>query len=311
MFTNLYGEKILITGAHGFLGRYLSKKYSLLGAKIYGIGHGEYSLKEISDNGLTYYLCDEINVTTLLEACANPNKIIHCGSSASVPYSVLYPKEDFERTVNSTLSVLEFMRQHTVNSKLVIPSSAAVYGQKNKKQISVNDKTNPVSPYGNSKKISETISKFYSSFYKLNISIVRFFSLYGPGLKKQLLWDAWQKASSGNHCFSGTGLETRDLLHIDDAAELILYALEKASNKAPIVNGGTGRAASIKEVLFKIYEELEITQIPEFSGKVREGDPLFFEANLEEALLWGWKPTISWEEGISQYAKWYKNINNL
>ena len=99
----LDGQKILITGTYGFLGRFLANKFSKLGATIYGIGHGKLSSKELIDNGITKYVCNDLKISTLKETCKEPNKIIHCASSASVPYSVFYPKEDFERNVNSRL----------------------------------------------------------------------------------------------------------------------------------------------------------------------------------------------------------------
>ena len=304
----LDGQKILITGTYGFLGRFLANKFSKLGATIYGIGHGKLSSKELYDNGITHYVCGELKISTLKDTCEKPNKIIHCASSASVPYSVLYPKEDFERTINSTLEVLEFMRLYAKDAKLVIPSSAAVYGQKEKKQISVRSRLNPVSPYGNSKRMVETLTNFYGNHFKLKISIVRLFSLYGPGLKKQLLWDACQKISLGNNLYSGTGLETRDWIYIDDAASLILLALENASISTPIFNGGSGKALSIKELLIFLYKEFGIDITPDFTGIVRDGDPLYFKADIKESLALGWEPNIFWKDGVLEYIKWYKSI---
>ncbi len=305
----LEGEKILITGSYGFLGRNLAKKFSRKGARIYGIGHGELTAKAISELGIVKYVSDEINLSNLLNTCKNPDKIIHCASGASVSYSVSHPKEDFERNVDSTLSVLEFMRLYANEAQLVIPSSAAVYGQKEKKSICIGDELNPVSPYGNSKQIAEILSQFYSNHYKLKISIVRLFSLYGLGLKKQLLWDACIKTKSNDHIYSGTGLETRDWINIDDAASLILLALKNASSKATIINGGVGKAVSIKHVLSILYEKLGIKIKPMFSGVAREGDPLFYEADMKEAFSWGWQPKINLEDGINEYVEWFKSLN--
>ena len=304
-----YREKILITGAYGFLGRNLAKEYSKKGAEIYGLGHGNFSSDEISELGISKYISDEINLKNLLNTCKNPDKIIHCASSASVSYSIANPKEDFERTVNSTLSVLEFLRIHAKEARLVIPSSAAVYGQKEKKPISVVERLNPLSPYGNSKKIAEILAKFYANHYDLKVAIVRLFSLYGPGLKKQLLWDACLKAYSGKHTFSGTGLESRDWIYIEDAISLILIALENASNKAITVNGGSGKSISNNSFLSILYEEIGIDCMPKFSGISREGDPLFYEADIKESLSWGWEPKIALKEGIYKYVKWFKSLD--
>ena len=303
------GEKILITGTHGFLGRNLAKKYSRKGAKVYGIGHGQFSSEKMLELGIIKYISGDINLSNLLNTCENPDKIIHCASSSSVSYSVYNPREDFERTVNSTLSVLELMRLYSNDAKLVIPSSAAVYGQKENKSISVGDILNPLSPYGNSKRIAEILSEFYAKHYNLKISIVRLFSLYGPGLKKQLLWDACIKAKSDDHVYSGTGLEMRDWINIDDAASLLLLALENASSKAIILNGGVGKAISIQKVLTILYKKMGIDSNPRFSGLVREGDPFFYEADIKEAISWGWKPKKNLEDGIDEYVKWFKSLN--
>ena len=142
MFLN--GQTILITGTYGFLGSNLAKIYSNQGANIIGIGHGKFTNDELKKYGINKFYSDDINLQNLIKCCRNPNKIIHCGSSASVPYSISNPQKDFERSVNSTISILEYMRVQAKEARLVIPSSAAVYGQKTKMPISINDSLNPV-----------------------------------------------------------------------------------------------------------------------------------------------------------------------
>ncbi len=304
----LNGQTILITGANGFLGRNLAKIYSNQGANIVGIGHGEFKSDELKIYGISKFCSDDVNLPNLINCCKNPDNIIHCASSSSVPYSIYNPQKDFEKSVNSTISILEYMRVHAKEARLVIPSSAAVYGQKSKMPISINDSLKPVSPYGNSKKIVESLSIFYANFYKLKISILRFFSLYGQGLKKQILWDACKKANSGEYNYSGTGFETRDLIHIEDASSLILLALKNASDNPPIANGGTGQSITIKELLSFLYKKKGSQFKPIFSGEERQGDPILFEANIKEALDWGWRPKWNWMKGVSDYVEWFENL---
>ena len=71
----LDGQKILITGTYGFLGRSLANRFSRLGATIYGIGHGKLSSKELIDNGITKYVSDDLKISTLKETCEKPHKI--------------------------------------------------------------------------------------------------------------------------------------------------------------------------------------------------------------------------------------------
>ncbi len=301
------GKTILITGTYGFLGRNLARIYSNQGANIVGIGHGNFTSSELKKYGINKFYSDDVNLSNLINCCKNPDKIIHCASGSSVPYSIVNPGKDFERSINSTISILEYMRVHARDAKLVIPSSAAVYGQKSKMPISINDSLKPVSPYGNSKKLIESLSIFYANFYKLKISILRFFSLYGAGLKKQILWDACKKCNSGDYKFSGTGFETRDLIHIKDAASLILLAFKNASHNPPIVNGGSGQSITIKELLSFLYKKKGSNNIPIFSGEERKGDPIYFEANIKEALEWGWRPKLNWKEGVANYVEWFEN----
>ena len=83
------GEKILITGTNGFLGRNLAKKYSRKGAKVYGVGHGRFSSEKMSELGIIKYISGDINLSNLLNTCENPDKIIHCASSSSVSYLLI------------------------------------------------------------------------------------------------------------------------------------------------------------------------------------------------------------------------------
>ena len=118
----LSGKTILITGTNGFLGRNLAKIYSKQGANIVGIGHGEFTSSEMTKYGINKFYSDDVNLPNLIKCCKNPDKIIHCASGSSVPYSIANPGKDFERSVNSTISILEYMRVHAREAKLVIPS---------------------------------------------------------------------------------------------------------------------------------------------------------------------------------------------
>ena len=107
----------------------------------------------------------------------------------------------------------------------------------------------PLSPYGLHKCLAEDLCRFYAAYWKLPIAVIRFFSLYGEGLRKQLLWDACKKLHGDAFIFEGTGNEERDWLHVEDAVRLIALAGEHASSLCPIVNGGSGAARSVRSVL--------------------------------------------------------------
>jgi UDP-glucose 4-epimerase len=297
---------ILVTGAYGFVGRHVARAAAYNGAEVYGIGHGSWIRSEWEEWGLSDWHTADISLDNLVVYGGMPDIIIHCASGASVPFSIAHPAKDFQRSVNTSLSVLEYIRLQQPSAFLVMPSSAGVYGSVSKQPIAVDEPLNPVSPYGLHKKFAEELARSYSKNYCLNIAIVRLFSVYGPGLRKQLLWDACNRMSTGNFTFAGTGLETRDWIHVQDAANLLLLAAYQASSNIPIANGGSGEAPTVRQVLVILSEIICNNKLPQFTGQQRLGDPIHYCADIAEALSWGWSPCHHWIAGIAEYANWYQ-----
>lgn len=165
---------------------------------------------------------------------------------------------------------------------------------------------NPVSPYGVHKLMAEQLCRSYAGNYDISIAVVRLFSVYGPGLRKQLLWDASKKITEGENGFFGSGDETRDWLHISDVVTLLALAGEKASSDCPVVNGGTGEDTTVRAVLLELFAAYGQNGSPKFSGANRVGDPVHYVADITRARAWGWNPRVAWRDGVCQYAKWFK-----
>jgi UDP-glucose 4-epimerase len=155
--------------------------------------------------------------------------------------------------------------------------------------------------------MAEQMVVSYSRQFGISSAIVRLFSVYGCGLRKQLLWDACRKFAGDEYVFMGTGDEVRDWLHVDDAAELLLAAAEHASVECPTVNGGSGVGVTVRQVLLHLGSCLsDSSPAPVFSGTKRTGDPSRYVADIEASLSWGWLPKTNWELGVSEYARWWK-----
>lgn len=214
-------KTVLITGAAGFIGRYAAYEFSRNGWYVSGIGWGEWP--DCNSYGLSAWNNSDVNITSLLEFADKPDVIVHCAGGASVGFSVEHPAADFDMTVRTTSHVLEFIRLHSPATRLVYPSSAAVYGQVKNLPITEDTPLNPMSPYGLHKQMAESLCQLYSLQFGVLSAVVRLFSIYGNGLHKQLLWDACQKFSSGKNIFFGTGKEVRDWLHVEDAARLLFH----------------------------------------------------------------------------------------
>ena len=244
--------------------------------------------------------------TTLVTYADEPDLIVHCAGSGSVAFSMTHPFQDYQRSVSTTHAVLEYVRTTSPGTRVVLPSSAGIYGSVDHLPIGVNTPSKPASPYGHHKKMAEDLCRLYAEHFGVACSIVRLFSVYGTGLRKQLLWDACGKLTNGAAVFAGTGQETRDWLHVDDAATLILAAAEKASEQCPVANGGTGDETSIASVVEMLAAELGRAGEFAFSGNTRPGDPLHYRADTTEAEAWGWTPQADLSTEMRRYANWFK-----
>lgn len=300
-------HSVLVTGAHGFLGSQVARYFGVNGSRVTGIGHEAWSLEGQSDFKLSVWHSGDITLDALVTYGGEPDVIVHCAGSGSVAFSMLHPFQDYARTVTSTAAVLEYIRLHSRRTALVYPSSAAVYGVAELLPIEETAALQPASPYGTHKVMAEQLCRSYADNYGLSVAIVRFFSIYGEGLKKQLLWDACEKIARGENMFFGSGAEMRDWLHVEDAAHLIRKAAINASNSAPIVNGGSGVGVTIREILEEVFRAFGSSDQPCFNGSPRPGDPPGYQANMKIATDWGWSPNVDWREGVRRYVAWYRS----
>jgi UDP-glucose 4-epimerase len=301
---------VVITGANGFLGRHVARCFAREGHRVLGIGHGEWPREEWELWGLSGWHRVDAKLQTLKQYADSPSAIVHCAGSGSVAFSIENPLEDFERTTVTTAHVLEYVRLYAPSCRVVYPSSASVYGVVDGVPIREDCRLAPISQYGVHKLMSEQLVASYARLFGAPASIVRLFSLYGPGLRKQLLWDACGKFAVGNNVFMGTGDEVRDWLHVEDAAELLLAAVDHASSDCPTVNGGSGEGVTVRDLLQHLGSSLlKATVIPGFSGAKRVGDPSRYIADLKGAKSWNWRPRRLWRDGVAEYAAWWLDSN--
>lgn len=295
-----------ITGAYGVIGRNVASVLAARGWYVIGLGHGVWSAAEQSAWGLSGWHEDDVTLTALRSLNLRPDLIVHCAGSGAVGASITAPHTDFQRTVATTAAVLEFLRVDCPDAVLVYPSSAAVYGVADHFPMTEKLPLRPASPYGVHKKIAEELVVEHARLFGLKTAVVRLFSIYGEGFRKQLLWDACKRISSSETIFFGTGDETRDWLHVSDAAQLLVQAASHASSGCPVVNGGYGESVSVRDVLITLFHLMGRQDAPAFCGTQRPGDPLHYHADMRRALAWGWRPEIAWQDGLARYVSWYK-----
>jgi UDP-glucose 4-epimerase len=303
---------VWITGAKGFIGRYLARELADAGYVVNGIGHGALDDAEKQRLGLQIWLNGEIDAANLNALAAGdglPSKVFHLAGGSSVGLSIAQPFEDFSRTVASTARLLEWLRVSAPECRLIAASSAAVYGAEHEGPISENAAPAPMSPYGQHKLMMEKLCESYAATFGIRGTVVRLFSVYGPHLRKQLLWDICSRLRQDQRALvlGGTGAEMRDWTDVRDVARLLAHIGEMPQQKAYLViNGGSGCGTSVADIASMLVKNWGSQTGLTYSGVSRAGDPASLVA--DDACLrqspFDWR--ISVEQGLSNYVKWFK-----
>jgi UDP-glucose 4-epimerase len=300
------GERTaIVTGACGFIGRHAARALRRRGFSVVGIGNGSWAASSWAAWGLSTWHPAEVTLASLLAAGVQPELLIHCAGSSSVGFSMEHPVEDFHRTVHSTLAVLEFARLHAPAARIAFASSGSVHGSVIG-PISEDAPDRPLSPYSTHKLIADRLCMEYGQLFNVSSAVVRLFSVYGPGLRKQLLWDACTRLQKADSTFAGSGKEVRDWIHVDDAVELLITAGEQSSTQVPVISGGSGVGATVEELISELAGALGHHAPLHFTGVPRPGNPDRLVADITRARLMGWAPRVGWREGAREYAQWFR-----
>lgn len=308
-----------VTGAHGFIGRHVSRAMAGNGYAVIGIGHGAWPASEALKCGVSGWLNGDIaasNLGALSRFGGLPDVVVHLAGGSSVGYSIAQPREDFARTVDSTMELFEWLRQHSPKTGVLAASTAAVYGGDAIGRIPEAAPLKPYSPYGFHKAMMESICEYYGATFGIRSIIARLFSVYGAGLKKQLLWDLCSKLNSGGRSaeLGGSGQELRDWVTVGDVSSIILRLLPMASTQAPRYNVGTGVGTAIHVVAEHVVAAWNGSKAKDvrvaFNGQSRPGDPFSLVASPEKTADLGICYELGLREGISRYVAWFKALQD-
>ncbi len=299
--------KIIILGSEGFIGSHLVQHFNRLGYQVFGC-----DLVEKRSAFFTYFQIEK----ALLQwnSIFSEHQFDFCINAAgngNVNYSVTHPFEDFESNTIDTIEILDSIRKYNPTCRYLHISSAAVYGNPATLPVNESAACNPVSPYGWHKLMAEQICKEYSAIYKLPVAIVRPFSIYGPGLKKQLFWDTYSKYKENPAGIElwGTGKESRDFIYIDDVVNCFELLLNKADMKGEVYNLASGNETLIRDAVDKLFMFFEQKPVVTFNNSTREGDPLNWQADISAITRLGFTPSVGLDAGIRKLADWLASLS--
>jgi UDP-glucose 4-epimerase len=291
---------ILVIGSKGFIGSNCFE-YFKTGHTVYGSD----VLTCVEEN---YIELDQENPDfEKLFSSQQYDICINCSGAASVPASLKNPLWDYELNTSNVFKILEAIRRYQPKCKFLNLSSAAVYGNPAKLPIAETDAILPVSPYGLHKQQAEQICSSFFNYWQISTCSLRIFSAYGPGLKKQLFWDLYQKSVGKNEIdLFGSGTETRDFIFIDDILQAIELVVTRAAFQGECINIANGEQVTIKIAAHIFYDALGWKGATRFIGEARKGDPLNWEADISKLKNFGYSPKFSLQNGLAAYAAWLK-----
>lgn len=294
--------KILVVGSRGFIGShcvdYFSQDNEVWGCDV---------VLDFNDPHYMVINAEDSDYTSMFEK-HQFDVCINCSGAANVPFSLEKPYFDFSLNTLNVLKMLEAIRKHAPQCKFITMSSAAIYGNPKSLPIYEDADYSPVSPYGFHKNMAEMICREYSTFWGVKTCCLRIFSAFGPRLKKQLFWDMYNKFTTQDSItLWGTGKESRDFIYIDDIIRIIDLAIENSKFEGEGVNVANGKQETIESVANAFVRLLKTDKPVAFNQAVRKGDPLNWKANIDTIKSWGYKQSVTLEEGIQKYINWVNN----
>ena len=236
--------------------------------------------------------------------------MLNLAARAGVRYSMENPHVYFSTNVAGTLNLLECMRAHGCK-KLVLASTSSLYaGQKMPftEDLAVNE---PLSPYAASKKAGELMAYSYHKLYQMDVSVVRYFTVFGPAGRPDMSpyrFIKWIAEGETIQMF-GDGSQSRDFTYVDDIAEGTIAAIQDVGYE--IINLGGGRNPVSLNTIIEKLETLIGKKAVIDHKPFHIADLMETWADIDKAKnLLGWQPKVSLDEGLEKSVSWYmKTVN--
>ena len=310
--------KILVTGSAGFIGWRITKKLLERDDSVIGVDNmntyydprmKEWRLQTLRGFKNFTFIKEDITNYEALEQLFKSHSfdaIINLAARAGVRASLENPWIYYDTNVTGTLDLLECCRRHGVN-KFVLASTSSLYGADNPLPFLEDANTDrPLSPYAASKKAAEVLCSTYHYLYGIDVTVVRYFTVYGPaGRPDMSLFRFVKWISEGQPVVVyGDGKQERDFTFVDDIARGTLAALKPMGYE--VINLGSDKPIVLIEALHLAEELLGKKANIEFMPR-HPSDVLATWAGISKAQkLLNWRPETPFEEGLQQLVAWYR-----
>lgn len=308
--------RILVTGSGGFIGGSFGRYAARAGHTLLGVGLAS----QPSPAWPGAHAQADVATSDLSELVGEfaPDVLLHAAGAASVGASLAHPLDDLRAAVLTWANVLDSARRSGARPLIVFPSSAAVYGDTGDATAREDSEARPISPYGYHKAACELLAREYAECFQLRVVVCRLFSVFGEAQRRLLVWELYRQLASDapQVWLEGTGRETRDYLHVEDASAAMLELAEAfAAGRGGDESDGDGDelerggdeldGGGCRVVNVASGEETRVVELAErmralvapgkeigCRGRARAGDPQRWraDASLLRALAPRWRP---------------------
>jgi nucleoside-diphosphate-sugar epimerase len=312
-------SKYLVTGAAGFIGRRVTEMLCAEGHLVIGIDslNDSYDvrmktwrleqLKQLQGFHFMHRdICDPQTFTELTQHHPDVEGVIHLAARAGVRQAGEIPEVYLQTNANGTLNVLEWCR-HSGVKKLVLASTSSIYGANPPLPTTEEaDSSHPLQIYAASKKAAEAMAFVYHHLYGLDVTVFRFFTVYGPaGRPDMVMFRFTQWVAEGKQVkVTGDGNQMRGFTYVDDIARGVIAGLQPLGYE--IINLGGHETITINELLAMIEKQLGRPALIEYIPR-HPADVDANWANVDKARkMLGWEPRVELAEGVPALVDWYQ-----
>jgi UDP-glucose 4-epimerase len=303
MQSNLTDRTVLVTGGAGFIGSHIVESL---------VGNNEVRVLDDFSSGTSINLPTDVEILEgdirddgiLSKAMQDVDIVFHHAAMVSVEESITRPRACQEINVAGTLSILDHARIE--DARVVVPSSAAIYGRSETVPIPETARKDPSSPYGISKLAADFHTRRFADLYDLPTVVLRYFNVYGPrqggGAYSGVIDIFLEQAQSGGPItVDGDGTQTRDFVHVDDVVRANVLAAE-TDYTGEAFNIATGDAVSIRALAELVRDatgsDAEIVHEDERPGDIPESCGAIERAGR----CLGYEPTVPLRDGLASLA---------
>ncbi len=312
-------SRYLLTGAAGFIASkvaefLLAEGHAVVGLdnlnQAYDVRLKHWRLQQLTGRPSFEFhpvdICDRPALEALWDRYHTFDAVINLAARAGVRYSVENPWVYLDTNVTGTLNLLELCRTRGVN-KFVLASTSSLYGAHNSLPYHEEaDTSRPLSPYAASKKAAEVLCYTYHHLYRLDVTVFRYFTVYGPaGRPDMSLFRFVQWISEGRPVtIFGDGRQSRDFTYVDDVARGTIAGLKPLGYA--VVNLGSDQPVVLMDALRFVEQQIGRPAQLVFQPS-HPADVLATWADVSRAgALLGWAPQVGHEQGIQNLIAWYR-----